>query len=260
MKRVDRAEYRAAFDAVKFSGDFEEKTINQLTQAVRQTEKEERMILKHPKRILIAAVALVAVLALSVSAFTIWLSPKEVAEQMQDPLLAAAFDSPEAVTVNKTVESEGYTFTLAGMVSGKELSAFQDVDTDRTYVVASLGHTDGSPMDPNSANFVFSPLVSGYEPWRVNGWTLGGGFSSFVKDGVLYYLFDCQNLEPFADHTVYLAAYEGNAPSRETFDYQEDGSIAFVSNYEGPHALFTLPLDAALANPAAAAQILEGTM
>ena len=57
----------------------------------------------------------------------------------------------------------------------------------------------------------------------------------------------------FADRTVYLAFYEdGFAPSAEKFTMAEDGSIAFAGDYEGAHALFTLPLDPALADPAAA--------
>ena len=35
--------------------------------------------------------------------------------------------------------------------------------------------------------------------------------------GVLYYLLDVQNLEMFADHTVYVAFYQGASPSLDYF-------------------------------------------
>ena len=78
-------------------------------------------------------------------------------------------------------------------------------------------------------------------------------------DGVVYYLLDTQSLEMFADHTVYLAFYQGFLPSRELFSMAEDGSIAFAEGITGPHALFTLPLDESKADPAAVEDFLESS-
>lgn len=214
---------------------------------------------KAPKlRTVIVAAALAAALLLSVSAAVLLLSPREVADRLSDPALAAAFESPDAILINQSVESEGYRFTLAGLVSGQGLSDWaQDVDVAQTYAVASVARLDGTPMETAGDGLVLTPLVSGYEPRRVNAWTLGGGYSSFVQDGVVYYLFSCQSLELFADHTVYLAAYKGFAPGPDTFSMAEDGTISFTDGVSGPRALFTLPLDAAGADPAAAAALLE---
>ena len=37
----------------------------------------------------------------------------------------------------------------------------------------------------------------------------------------------------------------------------EDGTIAFAENFEGPRALFTLPLDESKADPAAVEQFMD---
>ena len=39
----------------------------------------------------------------------------------------------------------------------------------------------------------------------------------------------------------------------------EDGSIAFREDFEGAHALFTLPLDERLADPEAAQDFIDST-
>ncbi|MPN15632.1 hypothetical protein SDC9_162966 [bioreactor metagenome] len=99
--------------------------------------------------------------------------------------------------------------------------------------------------------------MSGYKPWQVNAWTLNGGYSSFVYEGVNYYIFECSNIEIFADHTVYLAAYEGNAPSADIFTIDQDGVISFAEGFHAPHALFTLPLDSSKADLNAVHNLLE---
>lgn len=256
---MKRSDYRRAFDAVHFSADFEERTLERLARTAGQTEKENlKMNVHHVKKGAVLAAVLAAVLVVSAAAAILLLTPKEVAQNLEDPALAAAFESEDALELNQTITSEGRVFTLTGLVSGEGLSSFtQDVDTAHTYAVVAVANEDGSPVGETVSTMCMTPLISGYEPWRVNAWTLGGGYSSFQKDGVAYYLMDCTgSLDLFADHTVYLAFYEGNAPSAETFSTAEDGSISFTDKVTGSRALFTLPLDAADADPAAAAQLL----
>lgn len=249
--------------------------LNQLFDAASPSElQKERMLRRiltqkgvvapmkttHKPKLRMAAVAaaMAAVLILSVSAAVYLLSPQDVANQLNDPALATAFESPDAVTVNQSVESEGYRFTLAGLVSGRGLSDLaQDLDAERTYAVASVARLDGTPIEGATVSLALSPLISSYYPHQLNAWTLGGGYSSFVREGVAYYLFDCKSLQLFADHTVYLAAYEGFTPGPDTFSMADDGSISFTDGVKGPRALFTLPLDAANADPEAAARLLE---
>ena len=93
---------------------------------------------------------------------------------------------------------------------------------------------------------------------RVNAWTLSGGVTSFVQDGVEYIIFDCATLEPFADHTIYFAAYEGFVPNDSIFAMDpQTGEISFAEGYDGPGALFTIPLDSSKADSAAAEEILS---
>ncbi|MEA4814821.1 MAG: DUF4179 domain-containing protein [Oscillospiraceae bacterium] len=255
---MTKKEYRVAMDEIVFDMDFQKQTIDKLSSAAQQNRKELPQMNK--KRIFKAfplAAVLAVVLTVSAVAAVLLLNPSDVANEMQLPALAAAFESDSAVAINKTVESEGYDITLAGIVSGKDLSdsAFsQEVTDERTYAVVAVRNADGTPIEESISDFVVTPLVSGYAPRAVNAWTLGGGYSSFVKDGIAYYLFDYQSLEMFADHTVYLAAYQGSVPSSDDFTMDSNGAIDFTDSITGPHALFTLPMDESKADPAAVEQ------
>ena len=260
---MDRKAYRRAFDSLPFSPDFQDRTEALLLEWVNRQEQEEatmnRKIFRRPA----VLAAVIAVLMISVSAAVVLLNPSQVAEEVNDPLLAEAFQSEGAVLLNESVESEGYRITLSGLVSGAGLSRWaEDVEEDRTYVVVSIVSLDGTPLrhsDFTLGEYTLTPLVSGYSPMAVNNWTLGAQANCIDRDGVVYYLLDTQSLEIFADHTVYLAFYQGFLPSRELFSMAEDGSIAFAEGITGPHALFTLPLDESKADPAAVEDFLESS-
>ena len=83
----------------------------------------------------------------------------------------------------------------------------------------------------------------------VNAWSLHGGTHTFAQEGILYYLFECDNVEPFADRTVYLAVYPGThiPPNAGTFAISDEGHISVKAGAEA--ALFTLPLDEGKADP-----------
>lgn len=261
---MNREEYQRAFDQLPFSPDFQERTQALLCQRAREMEKEHEAM-KHQliRRPLVLAAA-AALLVMSVSAAAILrLTPAQVAERVGAPLLAEAFAGEGAVRVDETVETGDLAVTLAGLVSGAGLSSWsEDVDTSHTYAVVALQRLDGAPLEEETFDFIqytLTPLVSGYEPWLVNNWTLGSHATGVAQDGVFYFLLDTQDLGMFADHTVYLAFYEGGVPSRQTFVMAEDGAISFAEDFDGPHALFTLPLDASLADPDAVRAFVEGT-
>ena len=115
---------------------------------------------------------------------------------------------------------------------------------------------DGAPLT-DYPNLSYSPLVDGYHVRCVNAWTLGTTTQQFIEDGVIYCLFDCRNLEMFADHPVRFAIYEGGIPNTDLFSMAEDGTISLRENAVG--ALFTLPLDESKADPAAAQAFVEST-
>ena len=239
---MNRQNYRAAFDAVDFSPDFEERTLQKLAAMRHASEKEQnKMSMNRTKKITLLAAAAVALLAVTVSAAVLWLTPAQVAEELNDPMLAEAFQSEAAVILNETQTVGDYTVTLMGMVSGANISQWcADVQESRTYAVVSVVRTDGTPLTEENYDvvpcgaFTVTPLVSGY------------------------YVLDTQSLEIFSDHTVYLALYEGfAAPSYERFSLAEDGTVDLRDNVTG--CMFTLPLDTHTADPDAARAFVEST-
>ncbi len=136
----------------------------------------------------------------------------------------------------------------------------QDLEKDHTYSVLALRRLDGEPLENETFDFggyVMTPLVAGCSPAAVNNWTLEAFAQGFAKDGAYYYLLDTQSIEMFADRTVYMAFYEGFVPNNTIFTVADDGTIAFCDDFAGIHALFTLPLDSAKADPAAAEAFLK---
>ena len=185
---MNREEYKAAFDQISFSPDFQARTQALLRDCLRESEKEtQKMNFSKPKKLAVLLAAAVALLAVSVSA-ALFLTPADVAARLEDDPLAAAFQSDDAVALNETAASGDYTFTLLGMVSGEDLSALPaeyngETVRDRTYAVFTVARTDGTPLT-EQPNLSYSPLVAGYHVSAVNGWTLGATCQSFVEDGV----------------------------------------------------------------------------
>ncbi|WP_325201236.1 hypothetical protein [Oscillibacter sp.] len=261
---MNREDYRKAFDELSFSADFQERTADLLRTRARELEKERiDMTFNKTKRIAVLIAACVALLAVSVSAAVMWLTPAQVAEEHNQPLLAEAFQGPDAIAINETVESGNFSITLLGLVSGRNLDVLnEDLEKDHTYSVLALRRLDGKPLDNETFDcfqYTMTPLVAGTSPAAVNNWTLDALLGSFPRDGVWYYLLDTASIEMFADRTVYMAFYKGFAPSNDIFTVAEDGTIAFAEDFTGVQALFTLPLDPAKADRAAADAFVEST-
>ena len=104
---------------------------------------------------------------------------------------------------------------------------------------------------------MLTPLIEGYKPWEVNIFTLNGSNSRFIEDGIQYFIYECDNLELFANNKIYIAIYEGVSPSKSIFDYNKNGSISFNKEYKGFKALFHIPLDKSKADSKKAKQLLE---
>lgn len=248
---MNAEEYRRAVDAVSFRSDFTHRTLSLLEAHRKETASMKRISFKTA---LIAA-ALVAALAVTASAAFLLLSPSQVAQRAGNEALAAAFESDAAVSVNDTQSVGDYQLTLMGLLPGQTLRQVEgltdQVQDAKTYAVLAYTRADGTPIEDNVPELTVTPVVEGYAPWAVNAWTLGGGTCTFAQDGTLYYLFECNSVEPFADHTVYLAVYPGThtAPSSELFAFGEDGAIGYQPGQDG--VLFVLPLDPAKADPAA---------
>ncbi len=206
----------------------------------------------------LAAAILGIVMMLSVTglAARVLLNPKQVAEQLFEDKLAAAFESNDAIRINETIESNDYSITLLGIVSGQSLqsdhSFFDKTNADKTYAVVSIAKKDGSKIpdfnyltktERELYQFYIAPLINGQKPWQ-NFFNYAMATITIIRDGVLYTLVECDNLEVFADRGVYLGVNKGNYFDCDTFNYdKKTGRISTNPNNHETHALFQLPLN-----------------
>ncbi|MCM1099915.1 MAG: C40 family peptidase [Clostridium sp.] len=218
-----------------------------------------------------AAVAALALCSGSVTAYAAWkfLMPGAVADRMRDTKLADAFLSGEAAAVNETQSYGSYNVTLLGMVSGEMLSDYPrygegGIRSDRTYAVVAIENADGTPMPDTSEEtygelaFFASPLIGGYDPALYNLAALSGGYTEMTEEGILYRITECDNVEIFADHGLYLCVSEGSFYNKEAYRYDEEtGEIRRNEEYAGLNALFELPGDPSAADPEKAAEYMS---
>lgn len=218
------------------------------------------------------AICFVMLSSIGVVAAAKYFHAAHVAERIGDKKLSKAFRENMTAEINETQRIGDYTFTLLGIVSGKDLSELESMIKeecldDRTYAALAITKSDGSGMTEKDENgyqkgyldqFFVSPLIEGYEPWSYNIHSFHGNAACFVEDGVLYWLAECDNLESFASRTVYLCATEtaGSMKAAYLFD-ESSGAISRNEEYEGFNALFTLPFDESKASEEAAEEYLE---
>ena len=207
----------------------------------------------------LVAAAIIAAISLNAFAAYYFLTPKDVATHLERYELAELF-SKDDTTFNIPAQTSGdYNIELLGMTSGKNLDKVPDADVDKelTYIVGAITKADGSAVTDYS-NLMITPLVEGYKPWQINIFTIGnGGKHTFIYEGVEYFLIECGSIEIFANKQVYIAVYEGGAPSSDLFNISENGAISFNESYKGEKALFEIPLDKSKANPDAVNALLE---
>ncbi len=244
---------------------------DELNQKLMSQYKEGTMVKpRYKKRLSVALIAAAITLATSITALAAshLLNSRQVAEHLGDQLLAKAFTEEHAVKANESIVSGGYTLTFLGIVSGKGLSDFggsaSEIHPDRTYAVVSIEKQDGSKMPDTKDDkygetpFFVSPLIKGQKPWLVNIASMNGGYSEFVKDGVMYRLIELDGIEKFADRGVYLAVSTSQFYDVNAFRYDEKtGEISRNPEYSGGNALFNLPLDVKKANHDQAEQYLQ---
>lgn len=242
---MNQKEYRAQVDAIPFSPDFQARTIARLAQLAQ--EKEQKTMQKGKFRIGLVAAVAAAALTITAYAAVVMLRPQDVAREVGNTTLAAAFEGEDAIAVNDSQTVGEYNVTLMGLLSGQGLSLVEglpdSITRDKTYAVLAYSRIDGDPITDDVPQLTVSPLVEGYAPWEVNAWTLEGGTHTFAQEGILYYLFECDNVEPFANRAVYLAVYPGThlPPNAATFAISDEGHISVKTGAEA--VLFPLPLE-----------------
>ena len=217
------------------------------------------------------SLALVTLLIFSAAAFTVWKirTSREVAEHFEDKTLAVAFDSENAWIGNEVQEYGGYKVSLIGLVSGEDISDHLVTSNgneirEGSYAVVTIEHSDGTPMPDtmddsyNNEMFLVSPYIEGLDPLFFNIITFGGGgYSAFVENGIQYRLVHMANIEPFANHTIYLGVSEGVFYNRDAYHFDEkSGKISRNEDYTGLNALFILPIDPSKSDTQKAKELL----
>lgn len=241
---------------------------------LRQVREEKRVTNKIYRKIPAVVLTMVLILGIgSLTTFAMWkyLMPNEIAKVMQDKKLADAFMGEDAILVNETQSYGDYHVTFLGIVSGKELTDWSGINdngtirSDSSHLVVAIENTDGTPM-PDIAEdaygeleFLVTPLIEGYNPADYNAFAFGGSYTDEVIDGVLYRIMDCDNVEMFAEHKLYLAVLDSTFYRTNAYCYnEENGEISRNQNYDGLNALFQLPIDVEKADSAAAKIYMEG--
>lgn len=243
------------------AGDEPDSHINhKILQAYKEEIPMKQKLIKKPALAILAATAIIASGSFTAVAAWHYLNPAQVAKDAGDKKLSRAFQSDNALSINESQTIGDYKITLKGVVSGKDLSSLPyssdgKLVDDRTYAVLSIEKKDGTPLASSGnvsdvsdkEHFVVSPFLQGCDINRINMYTLQAGVTTSLKDGIMYKLIDCDNLETFADREVYMAVMKTDGS--DTIDcsaYETDkktGHISRAKNYSGINALFTLPLD-----------------
>ncbi|MDD4844693.1 MAG: hypothetical protein PHU31_10250 [Anaerotignum sp.] len=244
--------------------EFDYKLNTKILQKVRENEmKDVRKIRRF------SIVAAICCALFCCSAFAAWkyLTPKDVAIEYGDQQLAAAFEGEDAILMDESKTYDEYTVQLLGAVSGENLTNFcadGQAVSERTYAVVAISKTDGTPMPKTSEDdygkvpFFISPLIQGLNPQQYNIMTMNGGYFEIVKDGVMYRMIECDNIQLFADHALYLCVSNSSFYERDAYQYDEKtGNISINEGYEGMNLLFDFPLNKDKANKEAAEAYLK---
>lgn len=232
-----------------------------------------------------AAIAASSALVLgigSISVYAAWkyLNPDQVIREIdsEESALIEAFSDENAVYINETQSYGDYDVTLLGITNGENLTKYKVFTSDSStksiheenedYIPSTDGFTELNDRsyilfaveNKNQAFQNFDdffdkvqmfPVVMGYDYEECAGLFENAATGrSLLKDGVMYYMYECNNLEKYADHDIYMCVTDDIAFSEYTYQYDnEAGQIARNEEYEGLNALFSLPFDASKANP-----------
>lgn len=241
---------------ISFADNFERSTV----ELMKAAQREDDLMSQKRKPLKVAALVLVAMLLLSFGAYAVFslLSASQVAEQVGSKELAALFEESNFEPV--TVKGEVYSVTFMGIAPGEIFYANEEngpmVSENAVYAVWAVYRNDGEPLDQMAGSPIqVIPVMDGY---RANClFSMGMSTSGFGKDGVLYYLLNCTDLEIFADKNVKLMAFEGMFPTADILTSDDKGEIVYAEGYNGFKAVFELDLDESKADPEAAAELLS---
>ena len=203
------------------------------------------------------AIVIIALLSVTAFAVSYLLSASEVADYLGDKEIAAMFKDSECEP--QTVSNGTYDVTFLGKTTGTILNMTEGFEAEeaRTYAVIAIRNTNSTPLSLIDGMPVQPvPVIEGYMPFRTRG--IMQSAQGMEREGVLYYLFDYENLEIFADRTVSIALIEGSiVPTPEILTMDENGKIIYADGYTGIKGIFDLPMDKSKADPKAAEELLS---
>lgn len=269
----------------------DEKTTRRLTERVlRQAERKGEVPMKkiqNKKRftaILVAAILLVLT-ATGVGAARLFRLPLdyEKVEEQFSLKLSDNFkrvvredeaEDGDIIVANKTVNVNGYTVTLEGIIQADNYrnvtidGEHLEGDVSGTYAVVTVTRDDGGLIwygdDEKSftgATIGAAPLVNGYKP-NINTYGMmtlereTGIPMHYVEENVLYLFVDITDFLCFADKGLSLAVYGNMIYSAEEIGLDENGVPVFTDKARAPLAIFGLPVDKSLADPARQAELI----
>lgn len=248
--------YVKEMNEISPSEGFEVRTANLMKQ---RAERKDEKVLQKRKPIKVLAVVLAVIALLSTAAFAVSyiLSAREVADYLGEKEIAEMFEGCEVKP--QSVSNGTYDVTFLGSTTGAKLNMTEgfECDEERTYAVIAIRNADGSPLSLiDGMPLSFAPVIEGCMPFQ--SWAiLNLSASGLEREGILYYLFDYENLEVFADRTVSIAILEDVMfPGPDVLTLDENGKVVYAEGYMGFKGIFDLPMDESKADPKAAKELL----
>ena len=204
----------------------------------------------------------------------------QLSENMQRIVDAENAKDGDIIVANKTVQSEGFTITLEGIIQGSQYrhisidhSEVFEGDVNGYYAVVTVTRDDGGMVygygegeDEKTVHIIgASPLIHTVWPNMVvySGMSLEretGHPTIWVEDNVLYLFIDITEVLCYADKGVSIAVFNGNMVfDPACIDLDENG-VPFFNGTRSPiapegiplfTAMFELPLDEKFADPEA---------
>lgn len=234
-----KEKYKEELSETRFTENFKGNTVTLLTQAA---ERKDNIFMKS-KRKFIKTVALAAaiIMTLSLSAFAMisFLSSSDVANHFGNKELAVLFEKSDFEP--ETIKGEDYSVTFMGTAQGENICEINGITTNegRTYAVYAVYRNDGTALDILDGNPIHIIPVS--DGQRINTLTsYGMSASCFVKDGILYAMYDYTDLKAFTDIDISLMAFESSVSPSKALTTNEKGEIVFADDYNGFKGEFSL--------------------
>ena len=196
-------------------------------------------------------------------------TPSEIADLIGDKTLSESFKGENVINTSESIYTNGYTYSLLAIMTGKNLKDQQNVrkkDLDeRTYLMFAIQHDDKNNFFNEDGSVKVSDIfgaimIKGYKPWQLNSLLLRSSSTyGIMADGIMYCIIECDTVEIFADRGLYFLVCRGGS----IYDYdaiiydEETGEISANPEYDGPCAVFELPIDKSLGDPKKAEQYLR---